>query len=749
MKHFIAVFYLLTFPLTLMAKVISGYVCNMDKEPIPLANVTLCHKSDSLRISSTTTNNEGFFEMDVKDTLNCFLRVSCVGYQPQDVTITGTSMNIMLIYYLLNEVVISADLIKRDASTDVFYITDSLRSGCANTLQLLNRLKGVHVDLATECIKIGEYRDVPIVIDGKDVSAEYVRNINPKRIRKVEILRNPKGKYGDLPIVVNIILNNSYTGFDLGIHAKGMVSLKNKHSRSKDEGLTLSYSKQRWNIYGDAGVKYKRVFEAASYEDSFNGDVEKTAMEDSKHPNIMDDLKSVNFSVGTDYKISKTHTVSFQALLDKKRHSNESDYNDTTNCLLSQTFRNYNTSDITTGFFYRGNIDGKMYLSSDVTFNYYDVKENNNYVLLDNSSTQLYKGEKNYWRVNAEAKYIWNDILSSTIGYSFTKKDYNNFDRQTNSRLFSSGESRHDTYFSVSYNPSKNFNFILGSNFLNVGETSDNISHWNSSWMPLAKAYWRPLKRLSILMNYFCEKLHPNLDQLSTVTYQRHKFLWQKGNPELKAQILHYLQFRVNLKDIMEITYLYKYSSNEFSPWYYTDEDRAIETIANGDYIHQYVGFNGDYVLPNNIGINFTANYQWYKRQSAERDSRRNGHTWYLDVTASWSVSKRVALVSEYFLRYDKEPLLQGKKYGQNEQLMFGAQISVLNNKMSIFAVATIPTKVISKRCYNEILIPKYHYMTWNDDRVNNSIVQVVLRYNISKGKVSKLQYNNNNDKEK
>lgn len=703
MKNAIAILYLFSFPLTLMAKVIFGHVRDMGKDSIPLANVT----------------------------------------------ITGTSMNIVPDSFLLDEIVVSGELTKRDASSEVYYVTDSLRKGCANALQLLNRLKGINVDLVTEGVKIGEYRDVPLVMDGRDVSMEHVRNMNPKRIRKVEILRYPKGKYGDAPIVVNIIPSNSYTGFDLGVHAKGMLSLRNKHSRSTDDGLTLSYSKQRWNLYGDAGVKSKRVFEASSYETSFKGNVEKTATEDNKHPNISDDLKSVNYSVGADYKISKNHIVSFQASLDKDKHSNESNYNDTTNMFLSRSLRDYNTSDITTGLYYRGNVDGKLHLSSDVTYNYYEVKENNKYALLDYSSTQLYKGEKNFWRANADAKYTWNDIVSSTVGYTFTRKDYDNFNRQTNSRLFSSGESRHDAYFSVSISPSRNINFIMGSNFLNVGETSNNNSEWNFSWMPLAKAYWRPLKFLSFYVNYFCDIRHPNLDQLSTVTYQRNNFLWEKGNPELQAQILHYLQFRANLKDFVEFTYLYKHSSNEFTPWYYADGDRVIQTTTNGDYIHQYVGLNGDYSLPNNIGIDFTANYQWYKRRSAERGLWGNGHTWYLDATATWAVSKRMTLISEYFLRYDKEPLLQGKKNGQSEQLMLGMQTSAMNNKMSILAVATIPTKVISKRCYNEILIPDYHFITWKDDRVNLSIVQVVIRYNISKGKVSKWQHDNNNDNEK
>lgn len=210
-------------------------------------------------------------------------------------------------------------------------------------------------------------------------------------------------------------------------------------------------------------------------------------------------------------------------------------------------------------------------------------------------------------------------------------------------------------------------------------------------------------------------------------------------NPELKAKIMHYMQYRVDLKNIIQLTYLYKHSSREITPWYYINGDRAIETLINGDYVHQYIGLNGNYTLPHNIEINFAANYQWYKRRTEEQTSWRDGHTWYLDITATWQAHKRLAFISGYFLRYDKEPLLQGERYGQSEQLILGAQTSLLKNKLSMILAMAIPTSAISKRTYDKIIIPDYQHTTWNNDKVNNAIVQLSFRYNIGKGKVRLL----------
>jgi hypothetical protein len=254
---------------------------------------------------------------------------------------------------------------------------------------------------------------------------------------------------------------------------------------------------------------------------------------------------------------------------------------------------------------------------------------------------------------------------------------------------------------------------------------------------------------MSIYANYYCDVQHPNLDQLSTIAYQQNANLWHQGNPELKARVMHYMQYRIELKNIIQFTYLYKHSSREITPWYYIEGDQVIETLINGNYVHQYIGLNGDYTLPHRIGINFIANYQWYKRSAENQTIRQNGHTWYLDLIVSWQANKYLALMSECFLRYDKEPLLQGEKYGQNEQLMLGAQTSILKNRLSIMLAMTIPANAISKRVYTEITIPNYKYVTRKNDKVNNTIVQLSFRYNIGKGKATKLQNTNNSEKEK
>lgn len=749
MRKLLLIMNFLILPIVLMAQVVSGRVNDTEGKPISFANVVLLQKADSTLLLGTATNQDGGFEIEVKDMENSFLQVSCVGYQTQNVEIGASPLLIELPSLSLGMVTVVADKVKKDASSEVYYLTDSLRKNCANALQLLNKLQGVEVDWVTDAIKIGEYRDVPVMVEGREVRREYVRNLNPKSIRRVEVLRYPKGRYGDAPIVMNVILNNAYIGVDMAAYAKGMLSLRKNHSHNADGGIAFTYATKKWNLYGDAGVKDRRLLKAMSYEQTYKDITESTATEDCNHPNGSNGLANMDFSAGVDYKLTPRHVVSLQTWIDHRKGKDKEAYNDIDQRALSNTSNDYTASNITTGAFYRGNINSLLYLSGDVTYNYYDVDEHKQYALLADVTDRQYAGRKNFWRANADVRYVWNDKLGSTIGYTFTNKDYANYDRQGNARLFSSEENRHDAYFSVQVNPSKKFNCVVGSNFLYVAEKNDVLSGGNFSWMPLAKAFWQPFRLMAISANYYCDVQHPNLDQLSTVAYRLNAILGHKGNPELKARVMHYMQYRVDLKDIIQLTYLYKHSSREITPWYYTDDAGVTETLVNGDYIHQYVGLNGDYTLPAHIGVNVVANYQWYKRRAGKPSPWHNGHTWYLDLTATWQACKYVTFMTEYFLRYDKEPLLQGEKYAQNEQWMLGANVSVLKNKLSIMWAATIPTRAIPKRTYSKVSIPGYQYTTWNSDKVNNANILLGLRYNFGKGKASKWQNTNNSEIEK
>lgn len=735
---------------SLLAQNISGRV--IDNEGTPIAGVycILLEQSDYTFVIGGITDLEGKFDIDTQKDNKYLLQLSCIGYKTKSLPCSPGHIGDIVLEIdavLLDEVVVSID--SKDAIKQTIFLTDSLRNSSYNSLQLLDKLDGVSVDWMSDAVKIGEYRDVPVMLNGREVGKELVNNLNPKRIKKIELLRFPKGKYGEMPIVLNFITYDNYLGYDLGVQSKGMVSFRKPNSHAESLGANFIYTLDKWNIYSDVELSNRKAYSATSYSYLHKGEtVETTDQEDYHHPNGKNMVTSIKLSLGTDFKIASGHILSLQSWLNCGRYFDFDKYLKPDDSPLSENTNSYDNINSTSGLFYRGIITDKFTITSDLTYNYYHVSESRSYKSLAGLSTVDYTGRKDYCRYNLNANNTWNKILGSNIGYTYTYKSYRHKDREEDVILFRSFESRHDTYAYLIVNPHPKVSLAVGSNVLFIDRENGDKSDRRCSWMPSAKLYWRPFDELAISGNYFCDVEYPNLDQLSTVTYRRNQFLKYRGNPDLRERVMHYMEWRINIPKVIEFTYLLKHSANEITPWYFWENDYVVETLTGCRYLQQYVGVTGDYNIGKKFHANITANYQWYGRKDT-RGIWHRGRTWYLDVSGTYILNQHIYFMATYFLRHDKLPLLQGVEYGQEEMLTIGAIGKLCKGKLSISVNFAIPTSIISKRTYRDISIQNFRFTSWEDNRVNNALVQLGLRLNIGKGNASKSDNQNLSEKEK
>lgn len=734
------------------AQSIQGRVVDNESNPIVGVNCVLMEQSDSTYIVGATTDLDGHFELKVNENREYLLQLSFIGFEKISRVCRPGNLGDLVLNVnaeLLEEVVVKGDPIHRDAITETFFLTDSLRNNSNNSLQLLDKLPGISVDWASDAVKIGEYRDVPIMLNGREIGKELVQNLNPQRIKKIELLRFPKGKYGDMPIVLNYITYDNYLGYDLGIQSKGLVSLRTSNSHSGNIGANFIYTLNKWNIYSDFSVSDKKMYSATAYSYLYKKEAaEVTAMEDYRHPNNKNTNRYFNASLGADYKIAPKHTISLQSWLDGGEHNGFEGYHTPENTLLSENRNNYRNINATSGLFYKGDITDKFIVTSDLTYNYYSVNENRAYKNADELIRLDYSGRKDYWRYNANACNVWNNILTSNIGYTYTDKSYINKDTDTGKELFRSSEKRHDLYVSLMINPHQKVSLAIGGNVLFVHRDNGMESDSRYSWMPSARLHWQALRKLSVTGNYFCNIEYPNLDQLSTVTYNKNRILMYRGNPDLHERVMHYMEWRINVPKVIEFTYMLKHSANDITPWYFTENDHVVETLAGSKYRHQYIGLSGDYNIGRKFQANFTANYQRYGRKGSENVWHR-GRTWYLDAMATYHMNQYLCIMAAYFLRHDKHPLLQGEEYGQEETLMLGLMSPLCKGKLSVSVNFAIPASLVSKRTYKDITIPDFKFTSWEDHRVNNALMQISLRYNFGKGSATKSNNQNRSENEK
>lgn len=654
----------------------------------------------------------------------------------------------------LKDVVVVADMVSRNASKETIFITDSLRKGTVSAIQLLAKLPGITTDWGTDEVNVGKDKNVPIVINGKEVKREYAISLNPKRIKKVEIMRYPAGKYSDYPVVLNIELADDYKGWDVSAFTRNLYSFRNKHSNREAIGTSFTYTLPKVNLYASLSFNHRQNYDVSGYEYSSMSDlVIKSEAADYKKPNISTRNNMGSFSLGADYRLSNNQILSAQAWIERKGTKQNDSFSVFNNDKFYElnSLDDFKTDDYTIGLFYKGKFANHLNLSSELIYNRYDIHEDRIYSEKDNIVLSPYKGNKNYWRYYLSANYYLGNKVFLWADYTQIWKDYSNSDLNENIVLYNSKETRSKLMGAISYQPFRNFNALLGSHLLTVKDENQlkAVSEKHTSWMPLFKGYWKPVKWMYLQYNYFCDVEYPNLDQLSTVRWQVNDVLWHRGNSELKPRIMHYSEITVNFVNIVKIDYMYKQSKDEIIDYYQQEEDKTYQTQANCNYRHHYLGMEGDYNLGKGVELSFVANYQWYHRYMKD-DTKHFGRTWYLDTQFLWNVPKtKLSFMASYFLRHDKLPLLQGKQYDEEEKLFVGTSYSLLKGKLPISLEVSIPTSMISKKTYTKVSLPNFAYQTYGDNRVNAFVALISVKYSLGKGKTTKLNNSKNLDVEK
>ena len=654
----------------------------------------------------------------------------------------------------LKDVVVVADMVSRNASKETIFITDSLRKGTVSAIQLLAKLPGITTDWGTDEVNVGKDKNVPIVINGKEVKREYAISLNPKRIKKVEIMRYPAGKYSDYPVVLNIELADDYKGWDVSAFTRNLYSFRNKHSNRVAMGTSFTYTLPKVNLYGSLSFNHRQNYDVSGYEYSSMSDLMiKSEAADYKKPNISTRNNMGSFSLGADYRLSNNQILSAQAWIERKGTKQNDSFSVFNNDKFYElnSLDDFKTDDYTIGLFYKGKFVNHLNLSSELIYNRYDIHEDRIYSEKDNIVLSPYKGNKNYWRYYLSANYYLGNKVSLWADYTQIWKDYSNSDRNENIVLYNSKETRSKLMGAISYQPFRNFNALLGSHLLTVKDENQQtaVSEKHTSWMPLFKGYWKPVKWMYLQYNYFCDVEYPNLDQLSTIRWQVNDVLWHRGNSELKPRIMHYSEITVNFVNIVKIDYMYKQSKDEIIDYYQQEEDKTYQTQANCNYRHNYLGMEGDYNLGKGVELSFVANYQWYHRYMKD-DTKHFGRTWYLDTQLLWNVpNTKLSFMASYFLRHDKLPLLQGKQYDEEEKLFVGTSYSLLKGKLPISLEVSIPTSMISKKTYTKVSLPNFAYQIYGDNRVNAFVALISVKYSLGKGKTTKLNNSKNLDMEK
>jgi hypothetical protein len=188
-----------------------------NSQAIAFANVSVYNQKDSTLTGGAITNETGEFEIKGIKSGIYYLKLSYMGYQDKKldkIEVTGSSkidvgeIKLSPVEIALSEVNVVADKIKGQEKVDrtVYAIPSNIKAVSNSGLDVLKHVPSVSVDLQ-ENISLEGRSDIAFYVDGIQRDKNFVSQLNPASIDRVEIMTNPSSKYGaDISGVIQIYL---------------------------------------------------------------------------------------------------------------------------------------------------------------------------------------------------------------------------------------------------------------------------------------------------------------------------------------------------------------------------------------------------------------------------------------------------------------------------------------------------------------------------------------------------------------
>lgn len=632
----------------------------------------------------------------------------------------------------LKEVTVTGTLKQETYNKDIYLITDSMRKGTASSGQLLEKIPGFLRDWENDKLRVNGEEDIVLLVNDVEKSSDYAMRINPKRVKKVEITYNPTGKYEGRRMLLNLSLFDDYIGWDFVPYTNLQYGKNNMNQETVGESYTYSVNKLSFNITSAFSNVVNK--ESDSFTRMYADNYERSSQEfDSDKPNKIGKKLGYDISLGAEYQLAKGHSLSFQTkgtfnqsldstmyFITEKDNGNVAQY--------EQWNRDkYYSNDYNVGLFYRGSF-GKLYVSSDLTYDYYNVREKRTYWSNSNLSETPTLGDKNYVFYDLSISRPLSKHFDFYADYNLAWRKYNDTDRNTDEFKYWSKNIRHFMLAMLTWHPVGSF-YVSGGALWLGNSDDNNVGHIaNYSWSPMGRLFYKPWRIVTIRSNFHISAMYPNLDQLTATEYQIDSKMIHGGNPLLKSSRLIYLDATMSIDKLFNIIFVNFYNKDMNESLYYSllPTGMVKESYKNADWHRMMFILSGDYKLFKdcNLGVNLS---YFHDVASVEEGIKRKGDIWKMYMQARYKISPlKLNVQASYDLNYATTPTLQGKytKHLGYAKIVLNRLFS--NGKLEGTLTATMPANIGKRKFGYEYHLPYFTTVT-NSSRNSTYGPYVVL----------------------
>lgn len=557
------------------------------RENLEFCTVSVLSPSDSL-ITGTVTDQKGFYTIELMPGAYKFV-YSFIGYSSDTTKVKAiyakTFLGVTMLLPDVNqlkEVNIKTSASEVQLDRDVQIVTDKMKEGTTTTKEVLEKVNGVTYDRYNNSIKVDNDNKVIILVDGIEKDQEYVKNLTPERLKKIEVIRDPGGRYGleGYTAVINIILKKDYRGTEVFASERLMldpdVSDKTQIPVQNGTSLTYNYVYNKVNTYVKAGTDINH-FNLQSHITKTYGDsmqiLNYPASNDAK--NLRVNQMYNNLTAGADFFINPKHTLSVEAGLKHQPFKHDRTILDDRAAIVMYqipqleyaTFTETRTGSHTfsNSVYYEARPDEKNTITTNFSWNRSVSDYTNTF-----SEGSFFRRDENGNNMQVSTKYyieytrILNPHHNVQLGYgNVWQNNSNSYSANNVSYGFKYSDLRNKAYGYYSWMPSKKFGIKAGC----AGESSRPVANGNKntylSFNPYGDIKYSPIQALTIKAKYRSATRYPQSSETNPFTTIIDQRSVRTGNPLLKPEVTHKisLQFAV-MEGLLSVEPYYHFSDN-------------------------------------------------------------------------------------------------------------------------------------------------------------------------------------------
>ena len=288
---------------------------SLNQEPLIFATIAVRRTSGTTFITGCSAGPEGYFETGSLQQGNYELQISALGYETEtrvvDLKQDTDLGNIMLDQRiaLLEEVTVAGERIKarQDAGITTYFMNEKIYRISNTGTDLLGYIPGIQIDLMKN-ISLNGNSGIMVLIDGRERDKNFINQLAPEKIDRVEIINVPSSRYDETVTgVINIILKEKTAEKVSGHFLADIPVFKSFVYSFPDFSADFRIRNLGFNVSYSGAFSYFDITESGFKKTETGPDVrEMTSLQLVRQKD-----KSHSFHFGVDYRLNKHNEFSF------------------------------------------------------------------------------------------------------------------------------------------------------------------------------------------------------------------------------------------------------------------------------------------------------------------------------------------------------------------------------------------------------------------------------------------------------